>query len=265
MDQLDHNLLDAWHRVFERCKADPAAARRRYERTLPGTCLDRPARACCVVLRASDTRLDELVREPEAGYMRARLAHEMEVDAYTLSALAGPVRIEYPGVALTEAAAMLGRDYASVRKWLPVGAGRSRVERDQLAAKGMSDGRLIWATYEKEGYPLKVRYEPPGCHGRRGREVPVVWSEHALDPGAAKGLRQRRRGACRLQPLFRIGDAKSVPRSWCAKLRPRPQGKPSQGAGGKETARQYPEPVSHRVLSSRQARSGRDNRSCDLA
>ena len=60
MDQLDHNLLEAWHRVFERCKRDPAEARRRYERTLPGTTLDRPVRAWTVAVRSSDTRINDI-------------------------------------------------------------------------------------------------------------------------------------------------------------------------------------------------------------
>lgn len=242
MDELDNNLLAAWHRVFERCRNDPAEARRRYQRTLPGTLLDRPARAWCVAIRASDSRINEIegavgmgvadwglgvgdeaadqeeeeiqtldewingsaacgrglatasiengICEDAGGFdpVRARVAHEVELDAYSLSDLGGPVKIPYPGVPLTEAAKLLGRDSSGMRHWIPVGAGRSRVERDALAARGMSDGRLIWATFEKRGFPLKVRYEPAGKYGQRGREVPVVWSEHALDPGAAKGL-----------------------------------------------------------------------------
>jgi len=57
MDELDHNLLMAWNRVFERCRADPREARRRLERVGAGTCLDRPHRAWCVAVRASDTRI----------------------------------------------------------------------------------------------------------------------------------------------------------------------------------------------------------------
>lgn len=193
MDELDHNLLEAWHRVFERCRADPAEARRRYQRTLPGTCLDRPVRAWCVAIRASDTRLIAEGGRGEGlggsgGSRGAQVAHEVVLDGEVIQRLGGPVEIPYPGVPMTEAAKMLGRNCTGLRHWIPVGAGRSRVERDALAAKGDSDGRLIWATFEKAGYPLKVRYEPPGKHGRRGRETPVVWSDHALDPGAAKGL-----------------------------------------------------------------------------
>ncbi|MBX2851559.1 MAG: hypothetical protein KTR15_07435 [Phycisphaeraceae bacterium] len=109
------------------------------------------------------------------------------IDGGMIAELGGPVDIPHPGVPLAEAARLLGRDYRMMRRWLPVGAGRSNRERDQLASRGMSDGRLIWATFEKEGYPLKVRYEPPGRHGRNGREVPVVWSDGPLDPGAKYG------------------------------------------------------------------------------
>ena len=57
MDELDHNHLMAWQRVFERCRRDPAEARRRYLRTAVGGVYDRPVRAWCVALRASDSRL----------------------------------------------------------------------------------------------------------------------------------------------------------------------------------------------------------------
>ncbi|MEM6258572.1 MAG: hypothetical protein AAGI37_09700 [Planctomycetota bacterium] len=120
--------------------------------------------------------------------VRAQVAHEIVLDGDVLQRLGGPVRIDYPGVPLTEAAALLGRDYGGMRRWLPVGAGRSRVERDTLGRRGRTyDGRLQWAAFEDPGYALKVRYEPPGRHNRRGREVPVVWSDHPLDPGASKG------------------------------------------------------------------------------
>lgn len=213
MDELDHNLLDAWNRVFEQCRNDPAEARRRYERVLPGGMFDRPVRAWCVGLRASDTRLVQGIGNRELGvggesqdlkrWMRGRplpmgseeddpigaqAAHEIMMDGELIQQLGGPVSIPYPGVPLTEAAKMLGRDYGGMRRWLPVGAGRSRVERDRLAQRGMSDGRLIWATFDEPGFPLKVRYEPPGKHGRRGRETPVVWSDQPLDPGAARGM-----------------------------------------------------------------------------
>ena len=59
MDELDHNLLMAWQRVWDKCKVNPAEARRRWRRSRPGTVLDRPHRAFCVAIRASDTRLNE--------------------------------------------------------------------------------------------------------------------------------------------------------------------------------------------------------------
>lgn len=193
MDELDRNLLAAWDRVFAMCRGDPAEARRRYARVLPGAVLDRPHRAWCVALRASDTRLMDagygvLGSEPATSAVRARAAHEVVLEGGMIRELGGPVWLRYPGVPLTEAAALLGRDYAGLRGWLPVGAGRSRVERARLAATGDSvDGRLKGATFSSPGYPLKVRYEPPACRGRRGRETPVVWSDGPLDPGGHRG------------------------------------------------------------------------------
>lgn len=195
MDELDHNLLMAWDRVFERCRKDPVEARRRYDRMRAGGVYDRPVRAWCVAIRASDSRLDELVYGGESAAMRARVAHEIEVDAYTLSALCGPVRIPYPGVPMREAAAMLGRDPASIKKWLPVQIGKTVAEKEAFVQEryrsGSGRGERRWAEYyahETGRGVFNVRYEPAGAAGRKaGMEVPVVWCDHDLDPGGFMG------------------------------------------------------------------------------
>ncbi|MEM0913106.1 MAG: hypothetical protein AAGK09_00675 [Planctomycetota bacterium] len=70
MDQLDHNLLAAWWRVWGRLERDAGEARRRWARTHGVSALSlrrggdgtptyaRPPRAWCLALRASDTRID---------------------------------------------------------------------------------------------------------------------------------------------------------------------------------------------------------------
>lgn len=190
MDELDHNLLDAWNRVFERCRRDPREARRRYDRMHADGIFDRPPRAWCVALRASDTRLDEWVMEPEAGYMRARMAHEIEVDGATLSGLCGPVDLRYPGLPLREAAAKLGRDPASLSKWLPIQIGKTRADK-QRTAETVGIGRRRWAEFyahETGRGVFNVRYVPAGAAGRSaGMEVPVVWCDHLMDPGGHMG------------------------------------------------------------------------------
>lgn len=216
MEELDLNLLDAWDRVFARCKADPKEARKRYERTLPGTCLDRPARAWCVALRASDTRLAEgltgepagegaegmslglkrllsggpLPDESAAVRMCAQMAHEIVVDAELLQHLGGPVWIDEPGLPLDEAAVLLGKDYGSLRRWLPVKIGRTVAEK-AAATRGVGFGERRWAVFraaETGRGVLNVRYVPARAAGReRGMEVPKVWSDGPLDPSGPMG------------------------------------------------------------------------------
>jgi len=219
MDELDLNLLDAWDRVLARCKADPKEARKRYERTLPGTCLDRPARAWCVALRASDTRLTQGVGSRESGVggtsqalkrwmsgkplldphpqssypddaIGAQMAHEIVVDGTMLRHLGGPVWIDEPGVSLAEAAALLGKDYGSLRRWLPVKIGRTVAEKE-ASTRDVGFGERRWAVFRSDETGrgvLNVRYLPAGAAGRKkGMEVPVVWSDGPLDPSGPMG------------------------------------------------------------------------------
>lgn len=192
MDELDHNLLMAWGRVYERCRADAVEARRRFDRTALGSVLDRPPRAWCVAVRASDTRL---LGEPgRAGPAAscAQVAHEMELTGEDLRWLGGPVWLRYPGVAIDEAAARLGKHKEALRGWLPVRPGRTRGDRAALGKRGGLDDRLVWQAHEPTAdCPLGVRFEPQRVRGRGalggGMETPVVWSDGPLDPGAAKG------------------------------------------------------------------------------
>ncbi|MEM9348079.1 MAG: hypothetical protein AAGB26_15835 [Planctomycetota bacterium] len=267
MDELDRSLLDAWHRVFAACKADPAEARRRYDRMHTGGTYDRPVRAWCVAIRASDTRLtprgpgpsessgngasqalkrwmtgrplsataeddgllnplaqregrgrvladhecqtlaqwmglaDEADPPPLQGVyddtpmcpIRAQAAHEIIIDGELMRRLGGPVRIDYPGLPIDEAAKVLGKHKEALRHWLPHKQGRTRAARAQ-AAKGFGydDTTLKWQQHEPtEDRPLGVRYVPLGTLGRGdrggGMETPVVWSDWQLDPGAVKG------------------------------------------------------------------------------
>ncbi|XAM01168.1 hypothetical protein OT109_07225 [Phycisphaeraceae bacterium D3-23] len=200
MDDMDRNLIVAWDKVVARCEADPAEARRRWRRTSAGAMFDRPPRAWCLAVRASDSRLGGIegaVDEPEKA--RRALAHRVVLDGSVLRELGGPVWIRWPGVRLTEASAMLGIHREVLRKWLPVRPGRTRGARSAFAAERSVDGRVAWVEADpgtskgsagSEGSSsavLHVRYEPATVFGGRGMAVPVVWSDGPLDPGFDRG------------------------------------------------------------------------------
>ena len=187
MDNLDQNLIDAWHRVVAHCKADPAQARQRWRRTRTRVAT-RPHRAWCVALRACDTRLEEIegvVLDPQD--VRCQLPHEVMIDTSVIQQLAGPVWLRHPGVPLDEAARLLGKHREALRRWMPIRPGRTRTQRAAMAEKNGRD-RMCWLSAVDSRMPLNVRYEPQKAHRRhRGMETPVVWSDGPLDPSAPRG------------------------------------------------------------------------------
>ncbi|MFN3165932.1 MAG: hypothetical protein ACE37H_02595 [Phycisphaeraceae bacterium] len=189
MDELDHNLLMAWNRVFERCRRDPREARRRYDRVAAGRTFDRPNRAWCVAVRASDTRLDTFASADDPAAVRARLTHEIVLDGGSLRGLGGPVFLPYPGVPIDVAADRLGKHKEALRSWMPVRSGRTRAARAEAGKAGGLDDRLVWSEHQPTAeHPLGVRFEPQRSLGRNsGMETPVVWCDGALDPGASRG------------------------------------------------------------------------------
>ena len=56
MDELDRNLMEAWGEVTAKLRGDRGLARKRWRRS-KGRTLQRPPRAWCMAVRASDTRL----------------------------------------------------------------------------------------------------------------------------------------------------------------------------------------------------------------
>ena len=189
MDVLDHNLLMAWNRVFERCRSDPREARRRFDRVAAGRTFDRPNRAWCVAVRASDTRIDRACCVPDPGAVCAQLAHEIVLGGGSLRELGGPVELAYPGVPIDVAADRLGKDKEALRRWLPVRPGRTRAARAEAGRLGGLDDRLLWTEFPPTAeHPLGVRFEPQRSLGRNsGMETPVVWADGVLDPGANRG------------------------------------------------------------------------------
>jgi hypothetical protein len=178
MDELDHNLLAAWQRVFEKCKRDPAEARRRWRRTLSPT-LRRPPRAWCLCLRASDTRLNENIAAFAIEEdVEDRLPHEMLITGDAVRAACAPVRIRWPGVTLYVAAQMLGHHRESLRHWLPFKPGRTRETRAGRIPGG-------WDCVSAPGSPFNLRYEKPETSF--GMKTPIVWTNGPIDPNGWRG------------------------------------------------------------------------------
>ncbi|MEM7627626.1 MAG: hypothetical protein AAF333_18680 [Planctomycetota bacterium] len=207
MDDLDRALIESWWRVWERCRADPAEARRRWVRARSSVTLNSPSRAWCLGIRASDTRITRAYGLQKYG--AAREAHLVQLGVQDILEWCGPVRVPYPGVPIDEAADRLGRHVETVRRWLPMRQGRTRGDRlnrqitrdvDYTAGTGgrppMASGALGGHDATASGRRLRtsggrgwgVRYVPPKTVGRhQGAGVPVVWCDRAVDPGHQGG------------------------------------------------------------------------------
>jgi hypothetical protein len=122
MDELDQNLLEAWHAVSESLQQKPWALARRMERASRKT-LRRPVRAWCVALRASDSRIGAHDWRSDSDADRAMDGedHALRLTGGRLRELCRPVTIEYPGVTLPKAAALLGRDERTAWSWVKKG------------------------------------------------------------------------------------------------------------------------------------------------
>lgn len=200
MDEIDRNLIDAWDRITATCRRDRREAAKRARRQWSAT-LTRPPRAWCVAIRAADSRLTEqfgvFAREDE---VEMRIAHDVLIDGAAIRRLCEPVWIKWPGVPLDEAAVLLGRHRESLRKWLPVRPGRTKAARDRNAPE-------TWREIRDPNFPLNVRYERAVTLGRRGCDVPVVWTNSPLDPAADQGATPHAVWGSMWQRLgSRIGD-----------------------------------------------------------
>ncbi len=154
MDEIDLALTQAWARVAPRVRADRVEAfRRSMRRARP--VLTRPARAWCLCIRASDTRLARHAYVPK-GYAEHHEPHGIIVTSESIRELCKPVFIPWPGVDWEHAGQMLGRKYTGLSAWIRRGA-------------------------------LQVRRQHPRPAGKMGKPVPFVWSNGALDPSANLG------------------------------------------------------------------------------
>lgn len=153
MDAIDLALRDAWERLTPALRTDRLELARRLARRHRPT-LTRPIRPWCLCIRAADTRINRLnaIIAPRHARRDAQ-PHHVVLSADTLRLLTKPVRIDWPGIPATDAAARLGRHVEAIRPWIRRGL-------------------------------FQVRYDNARALGRRGKPVPIIWSPSPLDPSA---------------------------------------------------------------------------------
>ena len=155
MDEIDVALEEAFVRLVERMRVDRRELLVRLRRRRKF--VERPLRAWCICLRASDWRI---VHERTAffneGLAAARQRHTVELPGWGIRQLVLPVEIRWPGLRLRDAARKLGKHPEVLQRWV-----RRKV--------------------------LHVEYDYCRPHGYRGRKCPVVWSDRPLDPNAQFG------------------------------------------------------------------------------
>ncbi len=112
MDDLDRQLLDAWQRAEAYFRRRPAQAAQRFEKHINSQ-LARPLRAWAMVLRAADTRIDDL--GDELKYRKA--TGDLWLDKQVVAHLCGHVKIDWPGLAPPAAARRLGVSRVTLWRW----------------------------------------------------------------------------------------------------------------------------------------------------
>ena len=155
MEELDFNLLEAYHRVRDVLARDNARRGRRIERVMRKE-LRRPVRAWCVGIRASDSRwggADMASNEDWRGD-RKGYAHRLRLSGARIGELCRPVRLPWPGLSVADAARVYGRDTRTIYQWVKAGI-------------------------------LESRFDMP--LGKRTRMTRWVWSPRAIDPAADSG------------------------------------------------------------------------------
>ncbi len=124
MDKLDHALDEAWNRVGADLAQNPAAAARRFARSL-GPTYQRPLRSWALVLRAADKRLpvgdvvDYVEWDPQVPVQCA--VEEITFHGETIRELCAPIRISWPGVSIDAAARICGVNRSTIHNWVRAG------------------------------------------------------------------------------------------------------------------------------------------------
>ncbi len=140
MDEIDRRLLVAWARRRSEGGGARVGKLKTYERGL---------RSLSLVLRADDKRIDGLGEGVVGfgGWMEGvegvqQGVWEVRVDRGVVGRLCGPVRIDWPGVGVAEAAGLFGVNATTVRRWAK--AGRVVMEREENRADRKRSGWRVW-------------------------------------------------------------------------------------------------------------------------
>lgn len=155
LEQLNHNLIEAFYRVRAALAGDAARRGRRVERTLRSA-LRRPVRAWCVGVRASDARYTwgDMADEQDGRAACKGYPHTVVLRGRRVRELCSAVWLDWPGMPIAEAALALGRPERALYAWVERGVLRSFTE-----------------------------HTP----GKRGKPTRWVFSPVALDPVADDG------------------------------------------------------------------------------
>ena len=168
MDELDTILIDAWNRVSQRVRQKRVMALRRSRRRFRGV-LTRPMREWCLVIRASDTRINDsrAIIDPTHAIERQE-PNTVTLDGTLIRELTRPVSIAWPGVTYAKAAIACGREYKTIKAWVRHGV--FRVEH-----------------YREFRFPEHARRSKGNAHrgGFGGR--PYVWTPSPIDPNNFTG------------------------------------------------------------------------------
>lgn len=205
MDPLDLILLEAWNRISKKVREQRIEALRRSQRRFKGV-LTRPMREWCLVIRASDTRIN---KDNGAVFDEAAVAnhdaHQVIVPGFLIRRLTKPIVIPWPGVTYEEAARICGREYSTLKSW--VHNGNFRIDR-----------------YREFKFPE---------HGKRGKGGgrPYVWTPSPIDPNNFQGraphpvwgtlwqslwekLPEEYELEVRREPVIRTIGGKTAPHGW---------------------------------------------------
>jgi hypothetical protein len=170
VDALDLILLEAWNRISARVRRERLEALRRSQRRFKGV-LTRPMREWCLVLRASDTRLNDFsaIVEPRRAYDDHE-PHTVTLHGPLIRKLTRPVMIPWPGVTYEQAAGLCGREWQTIKGWIRKGV--FRVDH-----------------YAEFKFPRTCRRgkngAARGAEERGGR--PYVWTPAPIDPNNFDG------------------------------------------------------------------------------
>lgn len=186
MDDLERILFEAWDRITERARKDRVLALRRSQRRFKGV-LTRPMRESCLVIRASDARIDlpHVIPEPFDA-PKNHQPHTIEIDGHLVRHLTKPVMIPWPGVTYDEAAKLLGRSKGSLVEWVRQGV----FQVDRYAAfKYPRHAKKRGLRHHKQRYTWDGRRigVPLPEKGAEGWGRPRIWTPAPIDPNNFHG------------------------------------------------------------------------------